>query len=316
MKRRYMYQTVLFLLLVTISFVTFENPYTKDYVTSIKNVPVQTANDDPLYNRIVENAANYEKEPKNAKIDKVWKKMPGLNGLEVDIKKSYKKMKQNGGFDEKLLVFKEIEPEVKFSDLPAAPVYRGHPEKEMVSFAVNVAWGEEHVPDMLKTLNDGDVKATFFIDGKWAQQNLDLVKMIKEEGHEIGNHGYNHPDFSRLSSQQIYEQVKRTNDILEGITGKKPKLFAPPAGSFNEEVVKVVDNFEMETILWTVDTVDWKKPSKRAMINRVMKKVDAGSIILMHPTEVTKKALQELILNIKQKEYKMSTVSQLLTEKR
>src|SRR5690606_41874461 len=64
-------------------------------------------------------------------------------------------------------------PNKHLNDLQAAPIYRGHPEKQMVAFLINVSWGEEHIPEMLKVLSKHKVKATFFIDGAWAQKNVD-----------------------------------------------------------------------------------------------------------------------------------------------
>lgn len=272
--------------------------------------------DDKLYQEIEEKAKEYEKPAQNAVIHQVWKKMPGLNGIVVDVEKSYKKMKKKGKFVEKELVYKQIKPEVSLEDLPAAPIFRGHPDKQVVSLNINVSWGEEYIPDILNILKKNNVKATFFIEGKWANKNVDLVKMIKDEGHEIGNHAYNHPDMAKISSEEIQKQIKQTNDILQAITGEKPEWFAPPSGSWTDEVVKHADELGMETILWTVDTIDWKKPAPEVMVNRVMNKLEGGSFVLMHPTTSVQSGLNNLILKIKQKGYTIDTVSKMLDEER
>src|SRR5699024_5996498 len=139
-----------------------------------------------------------------------------------------------------------------------------------VAFLINVSWGGEHIPEILKILKDHRVKATFFIEGKWAKENSDLVKMIKEQDHLIGSHAYDHPDMKHLSNGEIIEQIKSTNDILQGITRQTPHLLAPPSGSFNDQVVTIAHQFKMETILWTVDTVDWQNPSVETMLHRVL----------------------------------------------
>ncbi|MDA4896539.1 hypothetical protein PFZ55_57825, partial [Streptomyces sp. MS2A] len=74
--------------------------------------------------------------------------MPGYNGLKVNIEKSYKKMKQAGEFDEKLLVYDQVKPDVHLESLKPEPIYRGHPDKPMVSFIINVAWGNEYLEEM------------------------------------------------------------------------------------------------------------------------------------------------------------------------
>ncbi|MEI3604645.1 polysaccharide deacetylase family protein [Pseudogracilibacillus sp. SE30717A] len=269
-----------------------------------------------LLQEIKLSASKYNEEAQDAYIDDVWKKTPGRNGRTVNVEKSYANMKKEGKFDSSLLVFDSIKPSVSLEELSAAPIYRGHPEKEMVAFLINISWGTEHIPSILKTLKKENIKATFFIEGKWAKENKDIVKMIYEQDHSIGNHAYNHPDMAKMSSEQIREQIESTNDIIEAIIGTKPKWFAPPSGSFNDEVVKIADELEMETILWTVDTIDWKNPSISVMINRVMKNIHPGATVLMHPTESVAQGLSPLITEIKQKDLEIGTIENLLSENR
>src|SRR5699024_2304277 len=128
--------------------------------------------------KIKRKATKYKHAPKNAVIDRVWKKTPGRNGRKVNVEESYQKMKQHGAYDDTLLVFDEQAPEITLDSLPAAPIYRGHPDKMMVALMINVSWGEEHIPNILETLKKENVKATFFIEGKWANKHKDLVEMI------------------------------------------------------------------------------------------------------------------------------------------
>lgn len=125
---------------------------------------------------------------------------------------------------------------------------------------------------MLQTLKKHDAKATFFLEGRWVKNNPELAKMIVDEGHEVGNHSYSHPNMATLSSGQIVDQLKKTNEVITATTGKKVKWFAPPSGSFRKEVVTLASEQKMSTIMWTVDTIDWQKPTKDVLINRVMKK--------------------------------------------
>lgn len=181
---------------------------------------------------------------------------------------------------------------------------------------INVSWGTEYVLPILKTLKEANVKATFFIEGKWAKENKQLVKMIAEEGHVIGNHAYNHPDMQRISRAEIERQIVETNDILEAINHDRPKYFAPPSGSFNDTVVQIAHEQKMETILWTTDTIDWKNPSVSVMINRVMKNIHPGATVLMHPTEPVSQGLDQLIEQIKLENYELHTIEALLSEHR
>lgn len=273
-------------------------------------------NKDELYKKIQTFNEQHKIEPIDAKIDSVWKAIPGYNGLEVNIEASYKKMKKNGRFDESKIVYKEVPPSIHLEDLNSEPIYRGNPQKPMVAFLINVAWGNEYIPGILKVLKEHKTKATFFLDGSWTKKNPDLAKMIKEAGHEIGNHAYSHPDLQQRSMAETTEELKKTNDVIEETLGIKPKWFAPPSGSFNKTTIQVADQLNMKTILWTVDTVDWRKPATSEMVSRIVSKVENGSMVLMHPTKPTAEGMEAMITGIKEKGYKLGTVSELMSEKR
>lgn len=315
MKRSYLYLFLQISILVLLLSIFYKNPYF--IISANNNVITQAAKQsDALLEEIIERADTYEIAPEDAYIDKVWKKTPGRNGKKVNIEKSYDNMKSDGKFDERKLVFDEVPPQISLSDLPPSPIYRGHPEKKMVALMINVSWGTEYIPSILKTLKEHQVKATFFIEGKWAKENKAIVEMIHEQNHLIGNHAYNHPDMARISQADMIKQLEDTNDIIEAIVDYRPKWFAPPSGSFNDTVVQVAHELEMETILWTVDTIDWKNPSVSVMINRVMKNIHPGATVLMHPTEPVSQGLDQLIEQIKLENYELHTIEALLSEHR
>lgn len=306
-----------FIIIVAIAFNNDYNPFiTNDAEPLSRVVDGVSKSEDALYQKIKSKSSKYKEPPQNAYIDRVWKKTPGRNGIRVNIEKSYEQMKEAGEFTKSQLVYEQIPPEITLDELPAAPIYRGHPEKNMVAFLINVSWGTEYIPSILNILKEHNVKATFFIEGKWARENPDMVKMINEQGHVIGNHAYNHPDMARLSKQEIKEQITRTNEIIRGITGDTLKWFAPPSGSFNDQVVKTADNLNMETVLWTVDTIDWKNPTVSVMMNRVMNNIHPGATLLMHPTAPIAKGLDDLIVTIRDKGYRIGTITSLMSSKR
>lgn len=169
---------------------------------------------------------------------------------------------------------------------------------------------------MLATLKQHHVTATFFLEGRWAQKYPELAQMITDAGHEVGNHSFTHPDMKNLSTVQIQQEIAKTNGVIKATTGSIPKWFAPPSGSFKDEVVKIASNEEMGTIMWSVDTIDWQKPTPDVLIQRVMSKVHNGAIILMHPTAATAQSLEQLILQIKNNKLQINTVSNLVSEER
>lgn len=315
--QRYVMQMVGFIVIFVISVSTIQNPFQHNYVEKIEEVSTTPAfHKDELYQSIKEKAVKYNIPPQNAEIHNVWKATPGYNGIKVDVRKSYELMKKNGRFDEKLLVFQQVPPSIHLDDLKPAPIYRGHPQKPMVSFIINVAWGNEYIPEMLNVLKKHHVKATFFLEGRWVKKFPDVARMIADSGHEIGNHSYTHPNMAKLPSASIREQIVKTNEVIEATTDVKPALFAPPSGSIRDEVVTITAELQMKTIMWSVDTIDWQRPEPHVLVERVMSKIHPGAIVLMHPTSSTAKSLETLILSIKQKNLSIGSVSMLLDEER
>ncbi|MBO1911540.1 hypothetical protein J4G37_42970, partial [Microvirga sp. 3-52] len=113
---------------------------------------VTTHNESPnLLDEIRTYANKNNAEPIDAKLDRIWKAIPGYNGLTIDVQESYLAMWESSTFDAKKLVFKEVSPKIHLTDLPPSPIYRGNPEKPMVTLLINVAWGNEFIPQILKT---------------------------------------------------------------------------------------------------------------------------------------------------------------------
>lgn len=189
-----------------------------------------------------------------------------------------------------------------------SPIYKMETEEKEVYLMVNVYEGKEYVEEYLKLFDKEGVKATFFIGGCWAAKNGDTVKMIYNYGHEIGNHGYNHKLHTKLSREQSREEIQRTNALLRELTGKTPVLFAPPSGDVNDLVTEDAKSLKMKTIMWTVDTIDWRDHDKEKIYKRVERNIQPGALVLMHPTEATLEALPDIILLLKAKGYVFKSI--------
>lgn len=319
MKRKFVLANLLYIAFIVLVLEILTAPTQSEHLTSPSTstdlIPTQFDNEN-LLEKIHAYAQENNSPPLDAKTDPVWKLVPGYNGLDIDIEESYLNMWQTEKFDTRRIVYKETSPKIHFKDLPPAPIYKGNPEKPMISFLINVAWGDEFIPPILETLKKQEVKATFFFDGSWVKKNPDLAKNIYNEQHEIGNHAYSHPDLASSSSDKTMRELKMTNDVIEASLGVTPKWFAPPSGSFNDNTVKIARDLNMFTILWTVDTVDWKKPDTSQMVQRVVSEVHNGAMILMHPTKPTSEGLEQMIVEIQKRGYKLGTVSDMMGEKR
>jgi peptidoglycan/xylan/chitin deacetylase (PgdA/CDA1 family) len=176
----------------------------------------------------------------------------------------------------------------------------GLPNSNQLVFSCNVDWGEEVIPDMLKIFKENDIKITFFVSGRWAENHPDLLKEMYQAGHEIQSHGYSHKLSSQNSVDTIKEEILKTEAVILDILGVKTNVFAPPSGDYDETTVELCRSLGYKMALWSSDTIDWREGSTAKVIqDRVMKKRLNGAIVLMHPKEETVKALPTLIEQIR-----------------
>jgi peptidoglycan-N-acetylglucosamine deacetylase len=257
----------------------------------------------------------YEQPPVDAKVDRVWRAIPGLSGWKLDVAESQRiTAKAHDG--KRHLKWTLVPPTRRLSDLPSNPIYRATDREKSACLMFNVSWGEAYVPKLLQTLKQQGVRATFFLDGAWVKQNPALAKQIAADGHVIGSHGMGHPNFQKLSDSALQRQVTGTNQVIRNTVGVQPRLLAPPGGAFDTRTVQLARHANMFTILWTVDSIDWRKPPSAVILERVMGKMEPGALILMHPTEPTADALGPLIQALKNKGYHLKTVEQVVNEER
>ncbi|MGI6082006.1 MAG: polysaccharide deacetylase family protein [Limnochordia bacterium] len=182
----------------------------------------------------------------------------------------------------------------------------------LVGLAVNVDWGSDHLPSMLDQFRQADAKVTFFLTGRWAEQNTELARLLVEDGHEVGNHGLSHVHPKQLDERQLAEHIEKNQQVLESIVGKVSQLYAPPYGEWDRRLVRQVAALGYRTVLWTLDTIDWQDPPPERILQRVLPKVQSGHIILMHPTATTVRALPQLLRGLEEKGLRAVTLSTML----
>lgn len=192
------------------------------------------------------------------------------------------------------------------------PIYRGSADTKAVALAINVDWGEDIIPEMLQLFEKEEIQATFFITGRFASKFPDVIREIDAHGHEIGNHGYshNHPDRTGFADNQL--EISRTEEALKKIISSPAKLYAPPYGECSSPVVEAAEKLGYKTIMWTVDTVDWKGGTAAGIADKVVNKAQNGAIILMHPKPVTLDALPIMIKELKAQGYQFEKISQII----
>jgi peptidoglycan-N-acetylglucosamine deacetylase len=134
----------------------------------------------------------------------------------------------------------------------------------------NPAW----TPRLLDLLAEHDVRATFFMVGKFAQSEPGLVKRIVAGGHLMGNHSWSHPNLALMAASRVTEELTRTSQTLEQIAGAPVKYFRPPFGARRPFVLRTVRRLGMVPVTWSAITTDWREPSADAIARRLMRTID------------------------------------------
>lgn len=190
-------------------------------------------------------------------------------------------------------------------------IYKGNSE-DGVSLMINVYWGTEQVLGILDVLDEYEAKATFFIGGSWADDNVACLKEIKERGHEIGTHGYFHRDHDKLSYDENVEEIRRSVEFISLAADVPVTLFAPPSGAYNDDTLDAAENLGLKTILWSKDTIDWRDKDENLCFRRATENVGGGELILMHPMAHTLAALPRILEYYKAHSLRTVTVSENL----
>lgn len=191
------------------------------------------------------------------------------------------------------------------------PIYSGKSATK-VSLMVNVYWGTEYIVPMLDIFDRYGFKTTFFVGGSWVVGSPDTLKKIADAGHEIGNHGYYHKDHKKLDAAYNRKEIGSAHDAVKSVLGIDMNLFAPPSGSFGETALSVAEELGYRSIMWTRDTIDWRDHDSNLIYKRAVKNIKGGDLILMHPTDSTVKALDNILQAVVAAGLKVAPVSEVL----
>ncbi|MDO9536379.1 MAG: polysaccharide deacetylase family protein [Bacillota bacterium] len=239
--------------------------------------------------------------------------IPELWGYEVNLQETINNIMSAAPDEDVFPFYEPILPDITIKDYPWAYIDRGNPKKKEIALMINVAWGTEFIVPILDILAAEEAYGTFFVVGKWAGKNMDLLKDIDRRGYPIESHG--HTDsvvYTELSPEEAENGLQEVNRIVETATGQEPLYFTPHKGEYSELVLEIVSRQGMRTVLWSIDTVDWMSPGVPKMKSKVLDNLHEGAIVLMHPTEDTVTFLKETIPEIKNRGFNIVTISQLL----
>ena len=193
------------------------------------------------------------------------------------------------------------------------PIYSVERDNKAIALSFDAAWGNEDTQLLIDILNKYNVKATFFLVGDWVDRYPESVKQLYDAGMEIGNHSDTHAHYSKLSADNIVNDVKNCNEKIKSITGASPTLFRCPYGEYDDHVISTINGMGMKVIQWDVDSLDWKDLSAEEIYKRVSSKAAPGSICLFHnAAKYTPEALPSIIEYLISEGYTIVPISELI----
>lgn len=195
------------------------------------------------------------------------------------------------------------------------PVYSVETDDNVIAISFDASWGGSQTMEILDILDRYGIKTTFFLVGIWVDKYPELVKEISARGHEIGNHSDSHPKMSTLSDEKIRTELSGVSDKIEALTGKRPTLFRPPYGDYNNKVVTVSRAEGYECVQWSVDSLDWKNRGVEDMVKRATTGVQKGDIVLFHnDSQYITQALPTILESYQQQGFKVIPVGEILLD--
>jgi peptidoglycan-N-acetylglucosamine deacetylase len=138
-------------------------------------------------------------------------------------------------------------------------------------------------PKVLDVLRAKGVRATFFFVGSQVEANPDLARLVRSEGHAIGNHTYSHPPlFCFLTPGQLRDELTRGQEAIRQVTGVTPRLFRSPVGLRHPLLAPALGRTGLDFVLWSIRTYDTRSQSVEALRQRILDRVHPGAIVLLH----------------------------------
>lgn len=181
-------------------------------------------------------------------------------------------------------------------------------------------------PQILDELKKAGIKATFFMIGEHVEKYPEIARRVVEEGHEIGNHTYDHRGIFYYTPKELKEEVDKTEKIIQDVTGQKTVYFRPPKAWITDAEKKQLGEMGYQVILWSLNSKDWVTFDDKYIVYYLNKRIKPGDILLFHDSgnvfgteggnrHETVKTIPLLAKKLREKGYRFVTVSELLDQK-
>ncbi len=205
--------------------------------------------------------------------------------------------------------------DIQAQNPPSHLVRQGNTSKQQISFTYDTGFEDSETSAILDVLAAEQIKCTFFVTGFWVEHFPELAQRIHREGHEIGNHSYEHPDMKDISYQEMLRTIQQGEEAIRRVIGVDPRpLFRHPFGSWNDAVLQAVGEAGYPySIYWSIDTIDWQLPPVHIIVDRIVRRASNGDIVLLHVAgDNTAVASQIAIRQLKARGFQFVTVSEIM----
>lgn len=194
--------------------------------------------------------------------------------------------------------------------------YREDTQEKVIYLTFDAGFENGNTEPILDALLKHQVPATFFLVGNYLDTAPNLVTRMLEEGHEVGNHSYNHPDMTSKSLEEFNTEMNQMASHFKELTGQDISMYyRPPQGKYNESNLAWAQSLGYKTVFWSLAYVDWyenDQPSHQEALEKLTNRIHPGAVVLLHNTSKTNgEILDELLTKWKEMGYTFKTLDTL-----
>ena len=202
-------------------------------------------------------------------------------------------------------------------------IYRVNSADKLVALTFDDGPSPVWTPQILDELNKAGIKATFFMVGEHAEKYPAVAQRVAKEGHEIGNHTYDHHVLLYYKPEELKDEISHAERVIKNVTGVTPKYFRPPKAWLTQKEKVIIDQMRYKVILWSLNSKDWVGFDDKYIIRYILHNIRPGDILLFHDSggtftseggdrSETVRAIGRLVEKLRERGYKFVTISELL----
>ncbi len=196
-------------------------------------------------------------------------------------------------------------------------IYLDNSGEKIIYLTFDNGYEQGYTADVLNILKKYGVNATFFVTGHYAKSEPNLLKRMVDEGHIIGNHSYHHPDFTRMTKDEMKKELDSLESVVAEHTSQKKTIYLrPPRGTFSEQTIKWAEELGYVHVFWSLAFKDWEVKHQKGAdyaFDQITSQIHPGAIILLHTvSEDNAGALEKVILHLKDEGYEFGNLDDLM----